>query len=65
MVMVLIFWRFSYVVQIRVRFLTYIQHLYFILITVIEEGILEVKTVCYAKDKVKSLSCFRSFYNDF
>ena len=29
----------------------------------IEEGILEAKTECYAKDKVKSH--FRSFYDDF
>ena len=28
---------------------------------IIEEGILEVKTECYAKDKVKSLPFFRSF----
>ena len=30
----------------------------------IEEGILEVKTECYAKDKVKSTPFFRSFYDD-
>ena len=32
---------------------------------IIEEGILEAKTECYAKDKVKSPPCFRSFYDDF
>ena len=31
----------------------------------IEEGILEAKTECYAKDKVKSPRFFRSFYDDF
>jgi hypothetical protein len=31
----------------------------------IEEGILEAKTECYEKDKVKSPPFFRSFYDDF
>ena len=31
----------------------------------IEEGILEAKTECYAKDKVKSPQFFRSFYDNF
>ena len=31
----------------------------------IEEGILEAKTECYAKDKVKSPPFARSFYNNF
>ena len=31
----------------------------------IEEGILEAKTECYAKDKVKSPLFFRSFYDNF
>ena len=31
----------------------------------IEEGILEAKTECYSKDKVKSPLFFRSFYDDF
>ena len=30
-----------------------------------EEGILEAKTECYAKEKVKSLPCFQSFYGNF
>ena len=33
--------------------------------TAIEEGILEAKTECYAKDKVKSPPFFQSFYNSF
>ena len=37
----------------------------FFTILSIEEGILEAKTECYTKDKVKSLLCFRSFYDDF
>ena len=36
-----------------------------ILIFTIEEGILEAKTECYDKDKVKSSPFFRSSYNDF
>ena len=32
--------------------------------TAIEQGILEVKTECYAKDKVKSTPFFKSFYDD-
>ena len=36
-----------------------------ILIFFIEVGILEAKTECYAKDKVKSPLCFRSFYGNF
>ena len=32
---------------------------------IIEEGILEAKTECYAKDKVKGLPFFQSFYNHF
>ena len=31
----------------------------FFVLQIIEEGILEAKTECYAKDKVKSLPCFR------
>jgi hypothetical protein len=31
----------------------------------IEEGILEAKSECYTKDKVKSLPFFRSFYDNF
>jgi hypothetical protein len=31
----------------------------------IEEGILEAKTECYEKDKVKSPPFFRSFYDNF
>ena len=31
----------------------------------IEEGILEAKTECYEKDKVKSPPFFQSFYDDF
>ena len=31
----------------------------------IEEGILEAKTECYAKDKVKSPPFFTSFSDDF
>ena len=32
---------------------------------IIEEGILEAKTECYAKDKVKSPQFFQSFYDNF
>ena len=35
------------------------------LIWIIEEEILEAKTECYEKDKVKSPLFFRSFYDDF
>ena len=32
---------------------------------IIEEGMLEAKTECYAKNKIKSPPFFRSFYNNF
>ena len=34
-------------------------------VAIIEEGILEAKTECYEKDKVKSPPFFQSFYDDF
>ena len=35
------------------------------IIKTIEEGILELKTECYAKDKLKSPPFFPSFYDNF